>query len=119
MHVGCNPLVAPSSFPVAIHSWGTLEGWGHPWAAPPSRVVYCLLTQSSEEQRLLARPLSADGVWWTLTRRSTLDPEVAAILRQRGCVITVLRRGTRATATKGSWRAAVLRSTKTREDWTL
>ena len=37
--VGCNPLVAPSSFPVAIRCWGTLEGWGHPWATPPSRVV--------------------------------------------------------------------------------
>ena len=117
--VGCNPLVAPSSFPVAIRSWGTLEGWGHPWAASPSRVVYCLLTQCAAEQRLLARSLSADGVWWALTRRSTLDPEVKAILGQRGSVATVFKRGTRAAATKGSWRAAVLRSTKTREDWIL
>ena len=117
--VGCNPLVAPSSFPVAIRSWGTLEGWGHPWAAPPSRVMYCLLTQSPEEQRLLARPLQAKGIWWALTRRSTLDSEVAAILRQRGCAVSVVKRGTRAAATKGSWRTAVLRSTKTKEDWTL
>ena len=117
--VGCNPLVAPSSFPVAIRSWGTLEGWGHPWAAPPSRVMYCLLTQSPEEQRLLVRPLAADGIWWALTRRSTLDLEVKDMLRQRGGVVTVYKRGTRATATKGSWRAAILRATKTREDWTL
>jgi len=117
--VGCNPLVAPSSFQAAIRSWGALEGWGHSWAVPPSRVVYCLLTQSPEEQRMLARPLAANSVWWALTRRSTLDPEVKAILVQRGRAVTVFKRGTRAAATKGSWRAAVLRSTKTREDWTL
>ena len=27
--VGCNPLVAPSSFPVAVRCWGMLEGWGY------------------------------------------------------------------------------------------
>ena len=61
--VGCNPLIAPSSFPIAIRCWGTLEGWGHPWQAPQSRVVYNLLTQSAEEQRQFFLPIAADGIW--------------------------------------------------------
>ena len=43
--VGCNPLVAPSSFPVAVRCWGMLEGWGYTSASHPSRVMYCMLTQ--------------------------------------------------------------------------
>ena len=88
--VGCNPLVAPSSFPIAIRCWGTMEGWGHPWAVPPARVVYCLLTLTPEQQRLLCRPLAADGVWWALTRESTLDREAKTILRQRGSIVTAV-----------------------------
>ena len=117
--VGCNPLVAPSSFPIALRCWGTLEGWGHSWAIPPTRVVYNLLTQSPEEQRQLCRPLAAGGIWWALTRESTLDREVKAMLKQRGRVITVFKRGTYAAATKGSWRTATLKATQLREAWTI
>ena len=117
--VGCNPLVAPSSFPISVRCWGSLEGWGHSCAAPPSRVVYSLLTQPPEEQRQIIRRLAAEDMWWALTRESTLDREVKAILRQYGSVVTVFKRGTLAAATKGSWRRATLKATRTREPWTL
>ena len=116
--VGCNPLVAPSSFPVALRCWGTLEGWGH--SDPhPSRILYCLLTQSREEQRILCRPLRADDVWWALTRESVLDSEVKDILSQLSSIVMVFKRGTRAAAAKGSWRRATLRTVQIKEKWTL
>ena len=116
--VGCNPLLAPSSFPVAVRCWGLVEGWGH--SAPhPTRVMHCLLTLSPEEQRKLCLGLKSSAVWWALTRSSTLDPEVRTALARRGNVVAVFKRGVRAAMAKGAWRQAKLKTVKTRESWTL
>ena len=117
--VGCNPLVAPSSFPVAVRCWGMLEGWGYSSASHPSRVMYCMLTQSPAEQLQMAQSLKAGAIWWALTRASNLAPEVRAMLSKRGHVLAVFKRGTRAAACKGSWRLAKLQTCKTKENWTL
>ena len=66
---------------------------------------------------MLARPLAANSVWWALTRRSTLDPEVKAILVQCGRAVTVFKRGTRASAPQGRWRPDVLRPPTHRDVW--
>ncbi len=70
---------------------------------------------------MLARLVADNSVWRALARRSTLDPEVKANLVQRGRAVTFFKLGTRTAATKGSWRAAVLSSTKLERTgkWTL
>ena len=116
--VGCNPLVAPSSFPVAVRCWGLVEGWGH--SAPhPTRIMHCLLTLEPADQRKLCQHLKAGDVWYALTRATTLDPAVKAVLAQRGNAIAVFKRGSRAAAAKGSWRRASFKTVKTNEHWTL
>ena len=69
--VGCNPLVAPSSFPIALRCWGTLEGWGHSWAIPPTRVVYNLLTQTVSEPGGAASAVPATCCWRHLVGTDT------------------------------------------------
>ncbi len=49
--LGCNLLVAPSAFPCAYRTWGTLEGWGRLNGIPPVRTVYNLLRLTMAEQR--------------------------------------------------------------------
>ena len=81
--VGCNPLVAPSSFPVAVRCWGLVEGWGR--SAPhPTSIMNCLLTLAPADQRKLCLHLKPEGVWYALTWATTLDPAVKAKLAQRG-----------------------------------
>ena len=110
--VGCNPLVAPSSFPVAVCCWGMLEGWGYTSTSHPSRVMYCMLSQSPAKQLQMAQSLKAGATWWALTRASNLAPEVRAILSNRGNVLAVFKCGTSAAACKGSWRLAKLQTCK-------
>ena len=68
----------------------------------------------------MARSLKA-GAWWALTVATKLAPqaEVKAILSNRGHVLAVFKRRTRAAACKGSWRLAKLETCKTKENWTL
>jgi len=65
------------------------------------------------------RGMAAGGVWFALTRRSTLDPQVKSLLETRGGVLRTFGRGTQAVAAKGSWRNGRVRATKTAESWTL
>lgn len=120
--LGCNPLVAPSVFARAHRNWGTLEGWGGLNGVPPASTVLNLLTLTPPEQRqmcLACRVLTAGGVWFALTRRSTLDPQVKTLLTARGAALHTFGRGTRAAAAKGSWRSGKVRATKTSESWIL
>ena len=93
--VGCIHLVAPTSFPVAMRCWGMLEGCGYSVASHPSPVMYCMLTQSPTEQLKMSQSLKAGATWWPLTRASR------AKLSDRGHVLAVFKRGTRAAASKG------------------
>ena len=120
--IGCNPLVAPSAFPCAYRTWGTMEGWGRWAGGPPSSTVYNLLTLTMPEQRqncLVSGGLTAGGTWYALTRKSTLDPQVKARLEVEAIPVQVFRRGTRAAAARGSWRKGATNATKTAEGWTF
>ena len=120
--LGCNPLVAPSVFTRAHRTWGSMEGWGGLDGIPPASTVYNLLTLTQPEQRQMCityRGMAAGGVWFALTRRSTLDPQVKSLLETRGGVLRTFGRGTQAVAAKGSWRNGRVRATKTAESWTL
>ena len=114
--VGCNPLVAPSSFPRALNGQG--EGWGFN-LSPSSCIIYNLLHLSAPEQWLVCQSLRADRCWYALTRGSTLDHRTKALLSSLGVVLRVFRRGTRAAAAKGCWRLAKLKTVRTAQDWTL
>ena len=70
--VGFNPLVAPSSFSVAVRCWGMLDGYTS--ASHPSRVMYYMLTQSPTEQLQMAQSLKVGATWWAVTRASNLAP---------------------------------------------
>jgi ribonuclease HI len=75
-----------------------------------------------DEQRqncLVRGGLAAGGIWYALTRTSTLDPQVKARLVAEANPVHVFSRGTRAAAARGSWRKGILRATKTAEGWTL
>ena len=118
--LGCNPLVAPSVFPCAYRTWGTLEGWGR--MSPPVITVYNLLTLTMAEQRqncLVQGGLTAGGIWYALTRKSAIDQQVQERLDVSATAVHVFRRGTLAAAAKGSWRKGVLRAISTAESWTL
>ena len=120
--LGCNPLVAPAAVPCCYRSWGTQEGWGRLPGTRSASVLYNLLTLSREEQRqncLIRGGLAAGGVWYALTRTSTLDPQVKARLDAEANPVHVFIRGTRAAAAKGGWRKGIMRATKTSEGWTL
>jgi hypothetical protein len=115
--LGCNPLVAPSAF-----ARSTLEGWGRLTGAPPASTVLNLLTLSGPEQRqlyLTHNGLLAGGIWYALTRKSTLDPQVRARLCAGAAMVYVFRRGTRTAAAKGSWRTGIVYATKKAEGRTL
>jgi len=114
--IGCSPLVAPSSFPMAQSGQG--EGWGFN-LPPPSRIIYNLLHLSAPEQWHVCQSLRADKCWYALTRGSTLDRRTKERLISLGMVLTVFRRGTRAAAAKGCWRLAKLKTVRTAQDWTL
>jgi hypothetical protein len=112
--LGCNTLIAPSAFARAHRNWGTLERWDSRMtdSPPASSTVYSLLTLTPPEQRqvcLACRGLAAGEVWFAITRRSTLDPQVRTLLTTRGVPV----------AAKGSWRNGKVRATKTAESWTL
>jgi hypothetical protein len=84
--------------------------------------LYNLLTLSMDEQRqncLVRGGLAAGGIWYALTRTSTLDPQVKARLVAEANPVHVFSRGTRAAAARGSWRKGILRETKTAEGWIL
>ena len=108
-HVGCNPLVAPSSFSVAVRCWGMLEGWGTSASHP-----YCMLTQWPAEQLQMAQSLKAGATWWALTLASSLATEVRAILSDQGHVLAVFKRSTRAAACKGNCASQSCRLAKQR-----
>ncbi len=120
--LGCNPLVAPSVFARAYRNWGTLEGWGGLTGAPPTSPVLNLLTLSMPEQRqmcLTHNGLPEGGIWYALTRKSTLDQQVNARLCAGAALVYVFSRGTRAAVAKGSWRKGTVGATTTAEGWTL
>ena len=117
--VGCQPLVAPSSFPIAIRGWDTAEGWGLPLRAAPKRVLCNLLTLSAREQHDVCRPLTPQCMWFFLTRDTTLALDVKAQLERQARIVTCFKPGTRAAASKGFWRQGQCSSTKTLETWTL
>jgi hypothetical protein len=96
--IGCSPLVAPSSFPMAQSGQG--EGWGFN-LPPPSRIIYNLLHLSAPEQWHVCQSLRADKCWYALTRGSTLDRCTIERLISVGMVLRFFRRGTRAAAAKG------------------
>jgi ribonuclease HI len=87
-----------------------------------ARTLYNLLTLSMDEQRqncLVRGGLAAGGIWYALTRTSTLDPQVKVRLVEEANPVHVFGRGTRAAAARGSWRKGILRATKASEGWTL
>ncbi len=81
-----------------------------------------LLTLTMPEQRqncLVSGCLTAEGTWYVLTRKSTLDPQVKARLEVEAIPVQVFRRGTRAAAARGGWRKGATNVTKTAEGWTF
>jgi len=76
--LGCNPLVAPSAFPIALRSWSVQEGWrlGSPkiedgW--PQRGVVLNFLTKIPQEQKAMCTKLPKTKRWFVLTRSKSLD----------------------------------------------
>ena len=81
--------------------------------------MHCLLKLTPADQRKLCLHLKPEDVWYALTRATTLDPAVKAVLAQRGNAVAVCKRGSRAAAAKGSWRRASFKTVKNKEHWTL
>jgi hypothetical protein len=92
--LGCNPLVAPAAFARAFRNMGSLEGWGHADRSPITRAVYSLLTIPKVEQLHMCRGFTAEGCWYVLTSRSTLDPEVKRHMEAHANPCHVFPRGT-------------------------
>jgi len=113
---GCNPLVAPPCFAVALRE-GAEEGWGH--REKQTRVVYNFLTMSAAEIKLTVARLRQNEAWLALTRAKTLERETEAQLQLVGAKVHVWPAGTVAAAGNGNWRKAQIRSVATKEAWTL
>jgi len=114
--IGCNPLVAPSCFAVALRG-SAREGWGH--MKKQSRIVYNLLTLSAAEIKSVVLRLCKKEAWVALTRARTLVREAEAHLLLVGAKVHVWPAGTVAAAGAGNWRKAQIRSVATKENWTL
>ncbi len=63
--------------------------------------------------------MRSDQVWFALTRRTTLAPSTKAALEFNGCVMIVYKQESLVAASKGSFRAGLLRATQSKEDWVL
>ena len=114
--VGCCPLMAPSSFPHS--SWdGESCDWGY--QLRPNRRMFDLLCTPLGEQRRFCKQMSADKLWFALTRRSTLGRDVRRALELTGQIVTVFKKGTRVAACKGCFRTAKLKAIQNKEDWCL
>jgi hypothetical protein len=110
--VGCCLLMAPSSFPYA-----SLTGLSPDWGSQqrPSRPILSLLVAKAAAVSLSSR-LRPDEVWFTLSRRSTLDRHVKQLLKRAGQVITAYKRGSQVAASKGSFRSGKLKAIQCKED---
>ncbi len=117
--LGCNPLIAPAAFARAFKNMGSLEGWGHADRSAITRAVCSLLTIPKLEQLHMCRGLTAEGCWYVLTCRYTLDSEVKRHLEERANPCHIFSRGTRAAAAKGSWRTGKMGTVKILENWTV
>ena len=113
---GCNPLVAPSCFTVAL-SGGAEEGWGH--RQPQTRRVFNLLCMTAPEIMAIASSVRREDAWLALSRARTLTAEAERSLRRVGAPVHVWPKGTVAAAGTGIWRRAQVRSIRIRENWTL
>ena len=87
--LGCNALVAPSVFPMALRNWTTPEGWG--WAQfqladtwLPQGFLLNLLTANAQEQQDLCAYLSRHPQWFVLTRARTLSLATKNMLTAHG-----------------------------------
>ena len=114
--VGCCPLVAPSSF--SHSSWdGESCDWGYQLL--PNRRMFDLLCTPLGEQRRFCKLMSADKLWFALTRRTTLGRDVRRALESTGQIVTVFKKGSRVAACKGCFRTAKLKAIQNKEDWCL
>ena len=120
--LGCNALVAPSVFPMALRNWTTPEGWG--WAQfqladtwLPQGFLLNLLTANAQEQQDLCAYLSRHPQWFVLTRARTLSLATKNMLTAHGHCLACYPRGSLIAASKGSWRKSSPRAIRSREDW--
>ena len=114
--LGCNPLVAPSCFDIALRG-GAEEGWGH--RKPQTRVVHNLLSLSAQEIIATVSRLRRHDSWLALTRSRTLTAVAEERLRLVGTRVHVWLKGSLAAAGSGIWRKAQIHSVQTKEDWTV
>ena len=112
--VGCDPLTAPAAFPSASPD-GVYLCWGQ--GDSPKRPVFNLLTMCRSFQRGLLPKLTASLVWFAVTRRSSLDTDVARALKREGQVVAHYRTKSVVAACKGHWRSAKLRAVQCQEGW--
>jgi hypothetical protein len=61
--------------------------------------------------------ITSGGVWFALSRRSTLERHVKQVLERAGQVITVYKRGSKVAASKESFRSGKLKAIQSKEDW--
>jgi hypothetical protein len=88
-------------------------------SAAAQLAYFYLLRSSPEEQRFLSNWFHQDQVWFAVTLRSTLEPNIRRVLECNGGVITVYKQEALVAASKGSFRSGSLKVIQSKEDWVL
>ena len=127
--IGAQPITAGSAFLSAWTNTRDREGWncadGADQGVPPLggglTPLISMLSMEAEmqEQTLSWLEAQATGNWFALTRARTATRATVLALRGRGRVGGVLRKDLPCLQRRGSWHTCGLRTSDSREEWTL